>query len=179
MYHTLFPKPGIVIKHENMEYKRAVQLAHLVLDLLAKVKRSVRTVCEPPDVRPWLGWFGASSEIGGVARSFSCPEYQPISQLVAQTRQNEVESVRLKAKDYELLVGQSGSYTLAIVQQQGSAASLQLPYHHQQQQQAQVPSQQQPAKGAGRPSTPATAGAAAAGGAAGGSDGAANAKALS
>lgn len=33
-------------------------------------------------------------------------------------RQNEMESLRLKTRDYELLAGQSGAYTLIVVQQQ-------------------------------------------------------------
>jgi len=41
---------GIVIKYENMEYKRAVHQAHLVLDLCAKSKRYIRELFEPPDV---------------------------------------------------------------------------------------------------------------------------------
>lgn len=42
---------GIVIKYENMEYKRAVHQAHLVLDLCAKSRRYIRELFDPPDVR--------------------------------------------------------------------------------------------------------------------------------
>lgn len=40
-----------MIKYENMEYKRAVHQAHLVLDLCAKSKRYIRELFDPPDVR--------------------------------------------------------------------------------------------------------------------------------
>lgn len=40
-----------MIKHEGLEYKRAVQFAQLVLDLLAKAKRAVKGVLDPVDVR--------------------------------------------------------------------------------------------------------------------------------
>lgn len=33
------------------------------------------------------------------------------------TQQNETESLRLKTRDYELLAGQSGAYTLIVLQQ--------------------------------------------------------------
>ena len=35
--YALLNNDGIVIRHENMEYRKAVQFAHLVLDLCAKV----------------------------------------------------------------------------------------------------------------------------------------------
>lgn len=40
-----------MIKHEGVEYKRAVQFAQLVLDLLAKAKRAVKGVLDAVDVR--------------------------------------------------------------------------------------------------------------------------------
>jgi hypothetical protein len=42
-----------------------------------------------------------------------------------------METLRLKTREYELLVGQSGAYTLVVIQQG------QLPYTQQQQQQQQ------------------------------------------
>ena len=47
----LYHQKGIVIKYENVEYKRAVQIASLVLDLACKAKRAVRDLLEPPEVR--------------------------------------------------------------------------------------------------------------------------------
>jgi len=47
----LYHQKGIVIKYENVEYKRAVQIASLVLDLASKAKRAVRDLLEPPEVR--------------------------------------------------------------------------------------------------------------------------------
>jgi hypothetical protein len=45
-----------VIKYENMDYKRAVHQAHLILDLCAKSKRYIRELFDPPDVSlsDWL-----------------------------------------------------------------------------------------------------------------------------
>ena len=40
---------GIVIKHENMAYRQAVQHAALVLDLCDKSKKFVGTLLDPPD----------------------------------------------------------------------------------------------------------------------------------
>ena len=42
---------GIVIKHENMGYRQAVQHAALVLDLCDKSKKFVAGLLDPPDVR--------------------------------------------------------------------------------------------------------------------------------
>lgn len=42
---------GIVIKYENTDYKRAVQVAHLVLDLLGKSKRSMRDILASSEVK--------------------------------------------------------------------------------------------------------------------------------
>ncbi|EWM25080.1 Dynein light chain [Nannochloropsis gaditana] len=78
--YMIMNNDGIVIKYENIEYKRAVQIAHLVLDLASKAKRAARNLLESPE--------------------------------------NEVESIRLKSRDYELIVGQSGNFTLAVVQNQ-------------------------------------------------------------
>ncbi len=43
--------PGIVIKYENVEYKRAVQVAHLVLDVFGKARRAAHSLLESPEVR--------------------------------------------------------------------------------------------------------------------------------
>jgi hypothetical protein len=39
-----------VIKHENMEYKRAVHYTAVVLELCAKTRKFVRELFESPDV---------------------------------------------------------------------------------------------------------------------------------
>lgn len=72
--------PGIVIKQENMEYKRAVHHAAVVLDLCAKAKKNVKDLFESPD--------------------------------------NEVESLRLKTKDYEMIIAQHVNFTLMVIQEQ-------------------------------------------------------------
>ena len=46
----VFNIEGIVVKYENMEYKKAVQHAALVLDLCAKSKKYMRELMELPDV---------------------------------------------------------------------------------------------------------------------------------
>ena len=43
-------RAGIVIKHENMEYKRAVHYTAVVLELCAKTRKFVRELFESPDV---------------------------------------------------------------------------------------------------------------------------------
>lgn len=91
-----------------MEYKRAVQIASLVLDLASKAKRAVRDLLEPPEVR-----FA------------KCTRRQPVVIFLNShphfytLNQNDVESMRIKTRDYELIVGQSGNFTLVVIQQQG------------------------------------------------------------
>lgn len=91
-----------------MEYKRAVQIASLVLDLASKAKRAVHDLLEPPEVR-----FA------------ECTRRQPVVIFLNShpyfytLNQNDVESMRLKTRDYELIVGQSGNFTLVVIQQQG------------------------------------------------------------
>ena len=69
-----------MIKHENMEYKRAVHYTAVVLELCAKTKRFVKELFESPD--------------------------------------NEVESLRLKTKDYEMIIAQHSNFTLLVIQEQ-------------------------------------------------------------
>jgi hypothetical protein len=42
-----------------VEYKRAVQIASLVLDLASKAKRAVRDLLEPPEVRLAKAYTGS------------------------------------------------------------------------------------------------------------------------
>eukprot|EP00624_Nannochloropsis_granulata_P004275 evm.model.NODE_31412_length_12493_cov_20.712238.3 len=49
--YMIMNNDGIVIKYENVEYKRAVHIAGLVLDLASKAKGAVRDLLEPPEVR--------------------------------------------------------------------------------------------------------------------------------
>ena len=43
------PAAGIVIRHEQMEYKVAVHHAYLVLDLCTKAREHIRTLFESPE----------------------------------------------------------------------------------------------------------------------------------
>ncbi len=98
-----------MIKHEGVEYKRAVQFAQLVLDLLAKAKKTVKGVLDAADVSScvfvcmyvYMKWQMSDR-----------PSIKPTC-----NRKNEMESLRLKTRDYELLAGQSGAYTLVVIQQ--------------------------------------------------------------
>lgn len=76
--YAIMNNDGIVIKYENMEYKKAVQHAHLVLDLCAKSRKYMRELFEQYD--------------------------------------NEVESLRLKTTDFEMIVAQHGNFTLLVIQ---------------------------------------------------------------
>uniref|UniRef100_A0A7S1U883 Roadblock/LAMTOR2 domain-containing protein n=1 Tax=Phaeomonas parva TaxID=124430 RepID=A0A7S1U883_9STRA len=76
--YMILNNDGIVIKWENMQYRSAIQCAHLVLDLVAKSKKYIRELFEVPD--------------------------------------NEVESLRLRSKNFELIVAQHGSFTLVVKQ---------------------------------------------------------------
>lgn len=113
---------GIVIKHEGVEYKRAVQFAQLVLGLLAKAKRAVKGVLDPADVRTYL------MRVHVYVECFDDVAYSHKQLIPFYVRQNEMESLRLKTRDYELLAGQSGAYTLVVIQQQ---QAQQLQQQHQ------------------------------------------------
>jgi len=76
--YAIIRNDGIVIKFENMDMQKAVQTAHLVLDLCAKSKKYIGELIEPPD--------------------------------------NEVESLRLKTNEYEMIVAQYGDYSLVVFQ---------------------------------------------------------------
>mmetsp|Transcript_96290 Transcript_96290/g.274314 ORF Transcript_96290/g.274314 Transcript_96290/m.274314 type:complete len:120 (+) Transcript_96290:81-440(+) len=76
--YAIMSNDGIVIKCEGMERTKAIQHAHLVLDLCAKSKKYIRELFEPPD--------------------------------------NEVESLRLKTNEYEMIVAQHGNNTLVVIQ---------------------------------------------------------------
>lgn len=77
--YAIMNNDGIVIKYEQMNEKKSVQYAHLVLDLCAKAKKNIRELFEPPD--------------------------------------NEVESLRLKTRDYEMIVAQHGNFTVVVIQE--------------------------------------------------------------
>ena len=49
--YMILNNDGIVIKYENMQYRSAIQCAHLVLDLVAKSKKYIRELFDAPDVR--------------------------------------------------------------------------------------------------------------------------------
>ena len=87
-----------MIKYENMEYKKAVQHAHLVLDLCAKSRKYMRELFEQFDV----------------SHCFIQPSDR--SHLLACLDQNEVESLRLKTTDFEMIVAQHGNFTLLVIQ---------------------------------------------------------------
>uniref|UniRef100_A0A7S2SQX1 Roadblock/LAMTOR2 domain-containing protein n=1 Tax=Rhizochromulina marina TaxID=1034831 RepID=A0A7S2SQX1_9STRA len=76
--YVIIRNDGIVIKYENMDVQKAVQTAHLVLDLCAKSKKYIKELFEPPD--------------------------------------NDVESLRLKTLEFEMIVAQYGDYSLVVVQ---------------------------------------------------------------
>jgi len=76
--YAIIRNDGIVIKYENMDMQKAVQTAHLVLDLCAKSKKYIKELFEPPD--------------------------------------NDVESLRLKTLEFEMIVAQYGDYSLVVIQ---------------------------------------------------------------
>lgn len=129
-------RSGIVIKHEGVEYKRAVHFAQLVLDLLAKSKSAVKGVLDAMDVRACylLGGsaFCVSDWILNPPRMIDY-HFAIQSSKPAIHKQNEMESLRLKTREYELLAGQSGSYTLVVIQQGQLpfSATQQQPSSHQ------------------------------------------------
>jgi hypothetical protein len=83
---------GIVIKYENMSYKTAVHHAHQVLSLSNKASRYIRDLFDAPDVCSLI--FLCASHIS----------------------QNEVESIRLRTIEYEMIIAQMGNFTIIVTQ---------------------------------------------------------------
>jgi len=79
-YHSfvVVNNDGIVIKYENMDYKKALHYAHQMLTLYAKASKYTRDLFDAPD--------------------------------------NEVESIRLKTEEYELVIAQHGNFTFVLTQ---------------------------------------------------------------
>ncbi|KAG5192827.1 hypothetical protein JKP88DRAFT_256844 [Tribonema minus] len=77
--YVVMNNDGIVIKYESMSYQTAVHHAALVLDLVAKGKKYMREMFEPPD--------------------------------------NEVESLRLRTEEHEMIVAQHENFTLVVIQE--------------------------------------------------------------
>jgi dynein light chain roadblock-type len=69
---------GIVIKYENMDYKKALHYSHQLLQLYSKASKYTRDLFDAPD--------------------------------------NEVESIRLKTVDYEMVIAQHGNFTVILTQ---------------------------------------------------------------
>ena len=98
-----------MIKHENMEYKRAVHYTAVVLELCAKTRKFVRELFESPDVSWQSTPSGGTLSMPLVAHSRARPPSRP--------PQNEVESLRLKTKDYEMVIAQHTNFTLLVIQE--------------------------------------------------------------
>jgi dynein light chain roadblock-type len=81
--YIIMNNDGIVIKWDQidtpMPYGKAVQHAHLVLDLCSKSKKYVRELFDGGD--------------------------------------NEVENIRLRTDEYELIAAQHGKFTLIVIQE--------------------------------------------------------------
>ena len=119
---------GIVIKHENMGYRQAVQHAALVLDLCDKSKKFVGGLLDPPDVRapppppPPLPRVRNTSARRLSPAPLCTPCLLTPSVLYLLTAQNQVESIRLRAQDtetghqHEMIVAQTAQYTLIVLQ---------------------------------------------------------------
>ena len=86
---------GIVIKYENISYKTAVHYAHLILSLTSKASKYVRDLFEPPDV-------GVCGCIFIIVLDL-CP-------------QNEVESIRIRTAENEMIISQHGNFTFVVNQ---------------------------------------------------------------
>ncbi len=86
--YIILNNDGIVIKWDQvstpMPYIKAVQHAHLVLDLCSKSKKYVRELFDAPD--------------------------------------NDVENIRLRTDDFELIAAQHGKFTLIVIQEDELAA---------------------------------------------------------
>lgn len=95
---------GIVLRYESMSYTMAVQHAALVLSLCSKAKQAVRRLLDPPDV----------CIVANVLLLYD---------LMCWVVQNEVESMRLHTRDYEMIVAQLGFYTMIVIQETSASAA--------------------------------------------------------
>ena len=92
----LFHYLGIVIKYENMSYKVAVHHAHQVLSLTGKASKYIKDLFDAPDVSNFQN---------------SHPQ-----NLLAISSKNEVESIRLRTLEYEMIIAQHGNFTIIVTQ---------------------------------------------------------------
>lgn len=100
---------GIVIKYENMTYQSAVHHAALVLDLTAKSNKYLRELLEPPDVG-----------LKRTSRWASCLKLT----LLSPNPQNEVESLRLRTQEHEMIIAQHSNFTLVVIQDDPKKAEV-------------------------------------------------------
>ncbi len=107
--YVIMNNDGIVIKYENMSYQTAVHHAALVLDLTEKSKKYAREVFQPSEVRRRVGspHFKQFVTVHGVKTSSCC----------LSDTQNNVESLRLRTKEHELIVSQKNHFTVAVIQE--------------------------------------------------------------
>lgn len=106
--HAQTHAAGIVIRHEQMEYKTAVHHAYLV-----STKRAFADRLRPP--RCWTCGpkrriiFANSSKLRRCVLASK-------SESDNSRKQNEVESLRLKTSFYEMIISQHGNFTLVVLQ---------------------------------------------------------------
>lgn len=84
-----------------MSYRVAVHHAHLILSLYGKAIKYTRDLFDAPDVSP----HGL-----GVKCQFL------MIQIPLHFWQNEVESIRMITKNYEMIIAQHGNFTLVVTQ---------------------------------------------------------------
>lgn len=87
-----------------MSYKDAVHHAHVVLSMQTKAVRYIRDLFEAPDVS-----------------TFVCGNVRFLGRMCS-TLQNEVESIRLRTTDYEMVVAQHGNFTMIATQHPSKGA---------------------------------------------------------
>ena len=86
-----------------MSYQMALQCAHEVLYLFSKARKNVRELLDPSDVR------------------FSKCLHNADFFIVLQ---NEIDSIRLRTDDYEMIVVQKLNYTIIVIQESPRALLL-------------------------------------------------------
>eukprot|EP00981_Chlorochromonas_danica_P005785 scaffold1190_cov187-Ochromonas_danica.AAC.17 len=112
---------GIVIKYENMSYRVAVHHAHLILSLCSKASKYIRDLLETPDVSTYhyhLLVTTSSSFSHYLCYAMLC--YATLCYVMVSS-QNEVESIRLITKEYEMIVAQHGNFTLVVTHSNSKA----------------------------------------------------------
>lgn len=83
-----------------MSYRVAVHHAHLILSLYGKAIKYTRDLFDAPDVR---------------LSCFRCNMWNLYVFDISYI-QNEVESIRMITKNYEMIIAQHGNFTLVVTQ---------------------------------------------------------------